>query len=50
MEIVEVVQESDFGLPEIAGLIRAREWLIRLMDDMISVLEAIAADDNRQDT
>ncbi|MDO8578827.1 MAG: hypothetical protein Q7R50_06590 [Dehalococcoidales bacterium] len=49
MEIVEVLQESEQGMPDISGLIRPPEWLIRLMHDMSSVMEAIAAHDNRLD-
>ncbi len=46
MEIVEVIQGPEHGLLELTGLIRAREWLTRLIDDITLVLEAIAAHDN----
>ena len=49
MERVEVLQELEPGYPELAGLICVREWLVRLTVDIASVLEAIAAHDNRLD-
>ncbi len=47
METVEVLKEFEYGLLGLTGLIRTREWLIRLIEDISSVLEAIAAHDNR---
>ncbi len=49
MEIVEVVQKLEPGLPDLSGLIHTREWVIGLIDDLSSVLEAIAVHDNRWD-
>ena len=49
MDIVEVLQESEQGLPDLSGMIRPPEWLIRWIGDMSSVMEAIAAHDNRMD-
>ena len=49
METVGVIQGLEHGLPELTGLIRARKWLTRQLVDLASVLEAIAAHDNRLD-
>jgi hypothetical protein len=49
METVGIMQGLDHGLPELTGLIRARKWFTRQVDDIALILEAIAIHDNRLD-
>ncbi len=50
MEAVQVIQELEQNMPRLSWPVRsAWNWVVSLLDDVASVLEAIAAHDNRWD-
>lgn len=51
MEAIRAFQELEQDLPRLSGLAtNAWNWVVRLSDDVASVLEALAAHDNRWDS